>query len=53
VRGFYKSTAGYYGGWSMYYGYGAAIYSSPGYCTTDKNYFIETTIYSVSPNKLL
>jgi hypothetical protein len=35
------------------YGYGAAMYSTPGYYTTDKNYFIETTIYSVSPNKLL
>jgi hypothetical protein len=47
------STTGYYGGYGMYYGYGAAMYSSPGYYTTDKNYFIETTIYSVTPNKLL
>jgi hypothetical protein len=47
------TTTGYYGGWGMYYGYGAAMYSSPGYYTTDKNYFIETTIYSVNPNKLL
>jgi len=47
------TTTGYYGGYGMYYGYGAAMYSTPGYYTTDKNYFIETTIYSVSPNKLL
>jgi len=47
------TTTGYYGGYGMYYGYGAAMYSSPGYYTTDKNYFIETTIYSVTPNKLL
>jgi len=47
------TTTGYYGGYGMYYGYGAAMYSTPGYYTTDKNYFIETTIYSVNPNKLL
>ncbi|MGZ5189516.1 MAG: hypothetical protein ACXWCZ_00780 [Flavisolibacter sp.] len=47
------TTTGYYGGYGRYYGYGANIYSSPGYYTTDKNYFIETTIYSVEPNKLL
>ena len=47
------TTTGYYGGYGRYYGYGAGMYSSPGYYTTDKNYFIETTIYSVEPNKLL
>jgi hypothetical protein len=47
------TTTGYYGGYGMYYGYGASMYSTPGYYTTDKNYFIETTIYSVSPNKLM
>ena len=47
------TTAAYYGGWGAYYGYGAAMYSSPGYYTTDNNYFIETTVYSVNPNKLL
>lgn len=47
------TTTGFYGGYGMYYGYGAAMYSTPGYYTTDKNYFIETTIYSVTPNKLL
>jgi len=29
------------------------MYSTPGYYTTDKNYFIETTVYSVDPDKLL
>ncbi|MBZ5856063.1 hypothetical protein [Flavihumibacter profundi] len=47
------STGGYYGGYGRYYGYGAGYYSSPGYYTTDKNYFVETTIYSVNPDKLL
>src|SRR6187200_1948611 len=48
-----STNMGYYGGYGRYYGYGAGYYSSPGYYTEDKNYFIETTIYSVNPNKLL
>lgn len=47
------TTTGYYGGYGRYYGYGAGFYSTPGYYTTDKNYFVETTVYSVSPDKLL
>jgi hypothetical protein len=47
------TTTAYYGSYGRYYGYGANMYSSPGYYQTDKNYFIETTIYSVNPNKLL
>jgi len=47
------TTSGYYGGYGRYYGYGAGMYSSPGYYQTDKNYFIETAVYSVTPNKLL
>jgi hypothetical protein len=47
------TTTGYYGGYGRYYGYGAGFYSTPGYYTTDKNYFIETTVYSVEPDKLL
>ncbi|MGL2963539.1 hypothetical protein ACSVH2_06930 [Flavobacterium sp. RSB2_4_14] len=47
------TTTAYYGGYGRYYGYGAGYYSSPGYYTTDKNYFVETTVYSVNPNKLL
>jgi hypothetical protein len=47
------TTSGFYGGYGMYYGYGASFYSSPGYYTTDKNYFIETTVYDVRTNKLL
>jgi len=47
------TSSGYYGGYGRYYGYGAGYYSSPGYYTTDKNYFVETTVYSVTPDKLL
>jgi hypothetical protein len=47
------TTTGYYGGYGRYYGYGAGMYSSPGYYTTDKNYFVETTVYTVNPNKLI
>lgn len=47
------STASYYGGYGRYYWYGASYYSTPGYYTTDKNYFVETTVYSVEPDKLL
>jgi hypothetical protein len=47
------TTTGYYGGYGRYYGYGASMYSSPGYYQEDKNYFVETTVYSIVPNKLL
>jgi hypothetical protein len=47
------TTTAYYGGYGRYYGYGAGMYASPGYYTTDKNYFIETTVYTVNPNKLI
>ena len=47
------TNTGFYGGYGRYYGYGANFYSTPGYYTTDKNYFIETTVYSVDPDKLL
>jgi len=47
------TTTGYYGGYGMYYGYGAGMYGSPGYYTTDKNYFVETTVYTINPSKLV
>jgi len=47
------TTTGFYGGYGRYYGYGAGMYSSPGYYTTDKNYFVETTVYTVNPDKLV
>jgi hypothetical protein len=47
------TTTGFYGGYGRYYGYGAGMYGSPGYYTTDKNYFVETMVYSTNPNKLL
>ena len=47
------TTTGYYGGYGRYYGYGAGMYSTPGYYQTDKNYFVESTVYSVDPDKLI
>ena len=47
------TTTGFYGGYGRYYGYGAGMYSTPGYYTTDKNYFVETTVYSINPDKLI
>jgi hypothetical protein len=47
------STSGYYGGYGRFYGYGAGMYSSPGYYQEDKNYYVETAVYSIVPNKLL
>lgn len=47
------TTMGFYGSYGMYYGYYSPYYSMPGYYTTDKNYFVETTVYSVEPDKLL
>lgn len=47
------TTTAYYGGYGRYYHYGASMYSTPGYYTTDKNYFVETTAYSVNPDKLV
>ena len=47
------TTTSFYGGYGRYYGYGAGMYSTPGYYTTDKNYFVETTVYSINPDKLL
>jgi hypothetical protein len=47
------TTTVYYGGYGRYYGHSAALYSTPGYYSTDKNYFVETTVYSVNPDKLI
>ena len=47
------TTTGFYGGYGRYYGYGAGMYSTPGYYTTDKNYFVESTVYTVNPDKLV
>lgn len=47
------TTSVYYGGYGRYYRYGSSYYSSPGYYTTDKNYFVETTVFSIKENKLL
>jgi hypothetical protein len=47
------TTTAYYGGYGRYYGYGASLYSTPGYYSTSKNYFVETTVYTINPDKLV
>jgi hypothetical protein len=42
-----------YGGYWRGYGYVAPIYYTPGYYTTDKNYLVETNVYSVDQDKLV
>jgi hypothetical protein len=45
---------GYYGSyWGYHSYYGAAMYSSPGYYTTDKTYFIESNLYDVATGKIV
>ena len=48
-----SANMGYYGGYGRYYRYAAPIYYDPGYYQENKNYFIETAVYSVADNKLL
>ena len=47
------TTTGFYGGYGAYYGYSSHYYSSPGYYDVDKNYTVETTVYSINPDKLV
>jgi hypothetical protein len=47
------TTTAHYGGYGRYYGYGASMYSTPGYYQQEKHYFVETAVYSIDPNKLL
>ena len=42
-----------YGGWYGYYWLAYPDYNNSGYYSGNKVYYIETNIYSVSPNKLL
>ena len=47
------TTSAYYGGYGRYYGYGAGMYSSPGYYTTDNTYFIECNLYDATSESIL
>jgi hypothetical protein len=47
------TTTGFYGGYGAYYGYSSHYYSSPGYYQVDKNYTVETIVYSINPEKLV
>lgn len=50
----YVPGSTYYGGYGGYRGgYYGGMYGSSGYYQEDKNYYVETAIYSISPNKLL
>jgi hypothetical protein len=44
---------GYYGGFGGYYGHAYGMYGSPGYYTTDKNFYVETNVYSLETGKLM
>ncbi|MCC6414130.1 MAG: hypothetical protein IT270_20945 [Saprospiraceae bacterium] len=44
---------GYYGSYYGYYGYHSAMYSTPGYYTTDKYYFLETNLYDAQTEQIL
>lgn len=47
------TTPGFYGSYYGYYRYAAPMYSTPGYYKTDKNFIVETTIYTTIPDKLV
>ncbi len=46
------SNYGRYGTYGNYYGYSTGYYT-PGYYTTDKNYFIESNLYDAKTEKLI
>ena len=46
-------VGGYYGSTWSYWGYGWGAVYSPGYYREDQVYTVETTVYSVSQNKLI
>ena len=48
----YMPYGGYGYGWGGYYGYGMSTYN-PGYYTTDKTYFMETSIFDVESQKMI
>jgi hypothetical protein len=48
----YAPYGGYGYGWGGYYGYGMSTYN-PGYYTTDKTYFMETSIFDVETEKMI
>ena|SRR5882724_9539047 len=48
-----SSTGPMYGSYYGYYRYAAPMYYNPGYYKTDKNFIVETTVYTTIPDKLV
>jgi len=44
---------GYYGSYYGYYGYNSIAFSTPGYYTTEKYYFLETNVYDAATEQIL
>ncbi len=44
---------GYYGRYSLYWGYRAPLYYDPGYYVTDKIYYLETNLYDAKTEDLI
>jgi hypothetical protein len=40
-------------GYGSYFGFAAGNYTNPSYFTVSQNYAVETTVYTVNPNKLI
>lgn len=51
--GGYGAYGGPYGGFGGYYGYAVSTVSTPGYYTTDKEYFIEAKLFDIKSDELL
>ncbi|HMG83336.1 MAG TPA: hypothetical protein VK559_09915 [Ferruginibacter sp.] len=43
----------YYDTYDNYFGYSSGFYVTPDYYSKTKSYYVETTVYSVNPNKLI
>jgi len=53
VQGSSAAAPVYYRSYYGYYRYASPMYYNPGYYKTDKNYTVETTVYSTIPDKLV
>lgn len=50
---YYPTAYPYYGAFGSYYAYGYNSFSSPGYYTNDKIYFLEANLYDANTEKLV
>jgi len=51
--GGYGAYGGPYGGFGGYYGYAVSTVSTPGYYTTDNEYFLEAKLFDIKTDELL